>query len=477
MKHLKLFNRFLQDTVNLNRSRINSLQERVDTIEEFIRKSEYDSAIVRFNPQGSWAHKTIIKPPRDRDFDADLLMVVRVISNWQPRDYIENLHTIFKMSDRYKNLVSRKTRCVRINYANDFHIDLIPIIKVIRSSKCRHFNCNLRDNEFEETAPEAYTDWWKYKNKNIGGNQLRLVTRLLKYIRDIKGDFSCKSILLATLVGNQVHEYGNLHLTQNFPDIPTSFRTIVSRLDDWLQQRPSLPLIKNPVLPSEDYNRHWNQKKYDNFRGSIHRYHKWVDDAYSETNTNESILKWRRVFGSDFAKSIDIESVTLQNKSIKPIDANSIQFADEWLSRVRSRGQKELQNFPRNFDHIEPENWHVERCLQINIQATVSTEKGRKIKRTMRSGQIIPTGRQIKFQASTPLSVLNNFCVKWRVVNTGGYAFRNECLRGGFCESAPPAVRHESTLYRGVHWVEAFVINPRTNKLVGKSERFFVLIE
>jgi hypothetical protein len=37
------------------------------------------------------------------------------------------------------------------------------------------------------------------RNAVTGNNLLRKVTRLLKYLRDIKGTFSAKSVLLATL--------------------------------------------------------------------------------------------------------------------------------------------------------------------------------------------------------------------------------------------------------------------------------------
>lgn len=48
---------------------------------------------------------------------------------------------------------------------------------------------------------------------------------------------------------------------------------------------------------------------------------------------------------------------------------------------------------------------------------------------------------------------------------------------GGFEKSQEPKIRWELTGYRGVHWVEVFVINTRTNECMGKSDRFFVVVE
>lgn len=471
MKHLKYFDDFFRDTVNLDRTQIDSLQKRVHAIEKFIKKSDYEPVIVRFRPQGSWAHKTIINPPHNRDFDADILMIVRKLPNWNPSSYIKNLYTIFKSSDRYKGFVSQKTRCVRINYKNDFHIDLVPIVKLIRHGEPLYFNCNSCDNKFERTAPEAYTDWWINKNKNIGGNRLRLATRLLKYIRDVKGAFSCKSILLTTLVGNQIHKSDNLYSEQHFSDPPTSLMTIVSRLDDWLQKNPSVPLIKNPVLSNEDYNRHWNQKKYKNFQKCIHRYRKWIDDAYTELDKDESIFKWRRVFGDDFAKSEDVKSSTPQLVKL-------FEFSEKWFTKVRSSGPQELLKFPKKFSHVKPAWWTANKQLQaVVISAGLAREEEGEIECKMCSGDIIPAGFWIKFQASMSSGIPSTFHVEWRVVNTGVEAFRAKQRRGDFYDSDKHTVRWESTQYRGIHWVEAFVINSRTRKLVGRSERFFVLIE
>jgi hypothetical protein len=59
------FEAFLLDEVNLNKSRIDTLVKRVETIQTFVGKSDWAPKIIRFSPQGSWAHKTIIKPPGD----------------------------------------------------------------------------------------------------------------------------------------------------------------------------------------------------------------------------------------------------------------------------------------------------------------------------------------------------------------------------------------------------------------------------
>ena len=62
MKCVDEFSRFLVDEVNLNQTRIDTLASRVGTIETFLTNSSWKPKIRGFSPQGSWAHRTIIKP-------------------------------------------------------------------------------------------------------------------------------------------------------------------------------------------------------------------------------------------------------------------------------------------------------------------------------------------------------------------------------------------------------------------------------
>ncbi|MBD0363168.1 MAG: nucleotidyltransferase, partial [Coleofasciculus sp. C3-bin4] len=280
MKLTEHFDDFLKDTVNLNQSRIEQLEKRVETISSFLCKNDYAPRIWRFTAQGSWAHKSIIKPPKNKDFDADLLAIIGEVEGWRAKDYINELYYVFRNNQIYADKVSRGTRCVVLNYKGDFHLDVVPCIQVIEGESKRFWVCNRCEDEPEETASESYTAWLAEKNSITGRNQLQKVIRLLKYLRDIKETFSVKSILLTTLVGMQIDD--EVFSSNYFSDLPTSLKNIVNWLDDFLQARPCMPVIENPVLSGEHFNRHWNQEKYKNFRSKIHQYRQWIDDAYAE---------------------------------------------------------------------------------------------------------------------------------------------------------------------------------------------------
>ena len=72
----------LVDTVNLNRTRFTQLEDSIDALKNVIKTMNWGPSITRFTAQGSWAHKTIIKPLPGDPFDADLLVYVAPVGGW-----------------------------------------------------------------------------------------------------------------------------------------------------------------------------------------------------------------------------------------------------------------------------------------------------------------------------------------------------------------------------------------------------------
>ncbi len=201
MKLLDHFRTFLKDTVNLNATRVQNLEKSIDSIESFIKSSEWKPDVLGFEPHGSWAHKTITKPVDGRPFDADLLVSIKEVSGWSAGDYINELAKIFRSDGTYKDKITTSSHCITINYAGERKIDVAPCV-VNRGGWVRQEVCNRLTGEFETTAPTAYTNWLIEKNDISGANSFRKVTRLIKYLRDHKTTFTCSSVVLTTLPQN-----------------------------------------------------------------------------------------------------------------------------------------------------------------------------------------------------------------------------------------------------------------------------------
>ncbi len=323
------FRKFMRDHVNLNPDRFKRLKSSDQAIAKYLRKSLV--GFRRTERQGSYALGTTIRPVKKSDeYDVDRLVYVEYVEGKTPSDYIEDLHESLKSNGNYADKVQRNTRCVTVNYAGDFKIDLVPCVTVSGG----YFICNRKTNEFEITDGRGFRDWFNQKNRVTGGD-LKLVTRLLKYLRDHKRTFTAPSILLTTMIGNRVYDWeGDTH----FKTLPTALLTVISRIDEFVQAHPDMPEIYNPVLPQESFTRHWDQTKYSHFRDMVSSYARRIRDAYLDDDERTSVKKWRDLFGDEFG-SLDAAAsvgapVTSPRvvKPRKPYAANTGQRAMRRLS-------------------------------------------------------------------------------------------------------------------------------------------------
>jgi hypothetical protein len=242
MKLIKYFDAFLENTVNLNPARMELLQTRTIAIENFLRQDEVFAPLLKATiPQGSFAQKTIIQPREDGTFDADLLVHLDPMPDWAACEYVGKLYTALGRSPVYKGMRHRRTRCVYIDYADEFHVDLVPYVE----SNGLGYITNRKTDSFELTDPKRFTGWLKDQHRITGG-QLIKVIRLLKYVRDTTYGLNVKSVILTTLVGQRVSAFRATLNPGCYADVPTTLKTVVDDLDDYLQQNYYLPTILDP---------------------------------------------------------------------------------------------------------------------------------------------------------------------------------------------------------------------------------------
>ena len=143
MKHTQFFNDFLNDEVNLNQSRLKRLNTSVKAVSDYL--SQNLDSYRKVERQGSYALRTIIKPVKDnQEYDADMLLYLKYDKEKEPKAYVNELYDCFKENKVYAEKAHRKTRCVFLDYAGDFHLDIIPC--VTREDGEQHI-CNNKTND------------------------------------------------------------------------------------------------------------------------------------------------------------------------------------------------------------------------------------------------------------------------------------------------------------------------------------------
>lgn len=306
MKMTASFNAFMTNTVNINRTRLDSLEMSVDAIYAALKADlVIGSIVLGFEPQGSWPHETIIKPADGVEFDADFMLIMVEQPGWTPKRYLTEVHAALARHGTYKALVkSPKCRCVRVVYAGDYHVDIVPFIVL---SDGRQVIVNGDEDDWEDTDPAGFTAWMKRQNDATGGN-LKRVIRLTKFLRDHREYFKLtRSVLLTATLGERVSATKKISNPSYYEDLPTAFCHLITDLNDWLQANRTMPSIPDPSGAKDPdgnpvtFDHRWKQETYDAFRSKIKDIAADTKAAFEDQTSIEHSLKlWQKVFGPEF---------------------------------------------------------------------------------------------------------------------------------------------------------------------------------
>ena len=301
MKQIGHFNYFLANTVNLDNTKLDRLQDSSQAVYDALKADKlFGPLIKRMIRQGSWAHETIIRPVPGHEFDADFLLELIEVPGWSehPKTYIAELGAALARAKRYTGMPrENKCRCVRLSYKGDFHLDIVPYLILSDGSQVI---VNADKDEWEPTNPTGFTEWMREKD-DITGGDLRRVIRIMKFLRDHKGTFEgTRSIILTTILGERVQRDRLIQDPNYYSDVPTSLLHITQDLDEWLQAQPMKPSIEDPSRSGANFDHRWNDRAYEALRKRIHQYVANMEEAYYEEDEERSVELWQKLFGEGF---------------------------------------------------------------------------------------------------------------------------------------------------------------------------------
>ena len=432
MKLLSHFNNFLHDAVNIDEARLEVLDSRIGFISDYLETAPVvGDAFVDVIPQGSMAHGTIIKPFNGHEFDADILLHLRPQEDWLAKDYIEEVYKAFRLSGNYRNRVTRKNRCVTVQYANDCHIDVVPFLE-LQDGDFHITNRNEgEDGTYEQSDPTGYTSWLDERNRITGGNLIKSI-RLLKWLRDYKQTFTCKSVVLNILIAGRVNDVNLLLDSKYYTDTPTTLVHLLEDLDAYLEPHfVYMPRIEDPTLPGVDYNHRWDNDQYLNFRKMIKYYATKARAAYDEPDRMKSIELWRELFGDQFASTVRTLS--------------DIHGGIDVLTKAADPGEMFIENL-----HCT----QIDLTYKLKVKGVVLPKNGFRTYQLSHRGNRVDPNRTIKFSVAK-CNVPGEYEVKWKIKNRGVAAREAQCLRG---EIVSGETHVEPTKYRGRHYVECYII-------------------
>lgn len=300
--------------------------ERYETIANIIQTDEVFNCVeLKMYPQGSFRLKTTIKPLNEEEYDLDFVAELPVDSLMTPQELYNHIVRILKNDGIHNNMVELKKRCVRVKYANDFHIDIMPG-KLINSQT---HEIIVPDRELKgwnhHSNPIGFADWFEkqartrilmemneirvaqYNLEPVTDQEvvaqlepLRRAVQLVKRYRDIycaeHNTEPVRSIVICTLMGYITS------FTGGALDIIKSFCNYVNGLIAQSGERPFE--VINPVV-KEKLTEKWDDE--NNYRDFVDMMTSLTNDinTLSSLKINNDINKiTKKAFGESITNAV-----------------------------------------------------------------------------------------------------------------------------------------------------------------------------
>lgn len=142
-------------------SAYNSVNRWLDEDEGFFKEHSSEVFI-----QGSVKIGTAIKPFNGDEFDLDTVLQVEISSSSiTPEKLYNELKRRLNENDTYRQKIELKNRCIRLDYAGDFHMDILPSCSPNRENE----EINIPDREksiFLISNPKGYANWFLKKSQS-----------------------------------------------------------------------------------------------------------------------------------------------------------------------------------------------------------------------------------------------------------------------------------------------------------------------
>jgi Second Messenger Oligonucleotide or Dinucleotide Synthetase domain len=299
------FTRFVGDVLPLDERRVERINVAWRHLQQLVAG---DSAFNRLRPQivpqGSYATGTAIQPLRAKDeFDVDLVIKLTLRGSVTSTTALDWLRSRLALDETFKPRLLPHPRCVRVSYAGEFHLDIVPARRVSTvlpgsgptSPGLVRLKVPDREGGWRFSNPEGFVRWCRRQDRRTGGDFGRVVM-MLKRWRDTEAPEKSRvrSIVFTTLIGRAVPTWSGSSNSPR-PDARVLIATLQT-INRHLRGITGIPLVKNPSLRSENLARSWTRSDFVEFHSQINQ--AWKLAIYIHKTGDPA--GWRALFGSTF---------------------------------------------------------------------------------------------------------------------------------------------------------------------------------
>lgn len=224
-------------------------------------------------PQGSMAIGTATKPVGRDEFDLDMVCELHIGSAMDPGTVKRTLGQRLRENETYRQRLKEKNRCWRVEYAGDFHLDILPARPDgTIASETALVVPDRQLASWKETDPKGYAAWFAGRSHVLAKRAsinaevepapapqtaatktpLQLAIQILKRHRDVQfgGDEDAPiSIIITTLAGLAYEGQASVH---------DALWGILGRMPQCIDKdQYGNDVVRNPVNRFENFAEKW----------------------------------------------------------------------------------------------------------------------------------------------------------------------------------------------------------------------------
>lgn len=305
MANIQKYLEEFHDKIRIDYETNATLREKRDIILERIRKYLKDNKLPTFDElmQGSYAFGTGTIPVNEVEFDIDVGLCFKIAEN----DYTpKQIHDwIFMAVDGHTEKVEDRGPCIRVTYADGYHVDLVPYARWDDMNKVTHYRLGHRDKGWRPADPVGLLDYVKKARISFSGteddktktDQFRRCVRYFRRWYDIQVQGQSRSkptglaFLLMTATGLQP-----TRLFDGKPDDRGALNKMAARYGQTVGRITAF----KPTPEHEDILTRLTDDDIDNLKRRFRELAAGLLAADQETDPVEACKILRRYFGPDF---------------------------------------------------------------------------------------------------------------------------------------------------------------------------------
>jgi hypothetical protein len=259
---------------------------------------------------------TAIRPLGNDEYDVDVIYPLRLTA-WKEEH--RNPVSIFRwFASRiegipaYKGKTAVKSRCVRVNFAGDFHMDIIPSTKEVAG----HAPWAVPTKDLANwltNDPIGLAKWVREKDAASGmrdGDGDGVFVRSVRYLKRWRDHFfgtdpRPSSILMVTILGR--HEASIQSYSPPLPDPSyasnkrdAAYLYDLLRLTHGCTQREESKAFEHPTIAGEDLRRGWDAAFRERFLERVAASVRALKRGIDATNEAEAIEAYKAALGDTF---------------------------------------------------------------------------------------------------------------------------------------------------------------------------------